>query len=171
MRNERQLDVQDGERLAVRAADVSLARFIPDLPALASIPFRVTVMWAHHDACHYFKPYDEVLPRLYGTAESAADYRLERPSAGRRPASGDVRSGQSPHVGHHQRLVTMEAQCLLAQRGMADLRLVSQADGQLVLHQAGCEPLHVQMNLPDRTVSVINNRLTAQPDLIISTVS
>ena len=30
-----------------------------------------------------------------------------------------------------------------------------------------CEPLHVQLNLPDRIVSVINTRLTPQPDLAV----
>ena len=54
----------------------SLRRFLPDcdrVPA-ESDRFPLTPAWAHHDAYHYFRPFDDALRRIFGRPASLADY-------------------------------------------------------------------------------------------------
>jgi len=54
----------------------SLRRFLPDLEQVRpdSTYCPLTSAWAHHDACHYFKPYDEAMRRIFGQPKTVADY-------------------------------------------------------------------------------------------------
>ena len=54
----------------------SLRRFLPDLEQARpdSPHWPLTSAWAHHDACHYFKPYDEAMRRIFGQPKTVADY-------------------------------------------------------------------------------------------------
>ncbi|HOM17910.1 MAG TPA: hypothetical protein PLQ00_11315, partial [Thermoguttaceae bacterium] len=54
----------------------SLRRFLPELEQAdpASPLYPLTEAWAHHDACSYFKPFDEAVRRIFGQPKSVADY-------------------------------------------------------------------------------------------------
>jgi len=142
----------------------SLAKFIPDLGP-RSPRYQPDAVWAHHDACFFMKPFDEALSRLHGDAADAVDYAWKA-----HLIAADQHRSIFEAVNHRMWDVTS---------GMTQWKINScwpSVEWQVFdwylkpmvswfyLKKAG-EPLHVQLNLPDRTVSVINTRLSPRSDL------
>jgi len=142
----------------------SLAKFLPDL-APKNGRFGPDSVWAHHDACSYSKSFHEALVRLHGEAENAPDYAWKA-----HLVAADQHRSIFEAVNHRMWDITS---------GMTQWKINScwpSVEWQVFdwylkpmvswfyLKKAG-EPLHVQLNLPDRMVSVINTRLAPQSDL------
>jgi exo-1,4-beta-D-glucosaminidase len=142
----------------------SLAKFLPDMQPKNG-RFEPDEVWAHHDACHYSKGFHEALVRLHGEAPNAADYAWKA-----HLVAADQHRSIFEAVNHRMWDITS---------GMTQWKINScwpSVEWQVFdwylkpmvswfyLKKAG-EPLHVQLNLPDRMVSVINTRLVPQSDL------
>ena len=144
----------------------SLAKFLPDLQPKNG-HFGPDGIWAHHDACHYSKGFHEALVRLHGEAGNATDYAWKA-----HLVAADQHRSLFEAVNHRMWDITS---------GMTQWKINScwpSVEWQVYdwylkpmvswyyLKKAG-EPLHVQFNLPDRMISVINTRLVPQSDLEI----
>jgi exo-1,4-beta-D-glucosaminidase len=142
----------------------SLARFLPDLQSKNG-RFGPDGVWAHHDACNYSKGFNEALIRLHGESENAADYAWKA-----HLVAADQHRSIFEAVNHRMWDITS---------GMTQWKINScwpSVEWQVFdwylkpmvswfyLKKAG-EPLHVQLNLPDNTVSVINRQLMDVPNL------
>lgn len=142
----------------------SLAKFLPDLQPKNG-RFEPDGVWAHHDACHYSKSFNDALKRLHGEAENATDYAWKA-----HLLTADQHRSIFEAVNHRMWDITS---------GMTQWKINScwpSVEWQVYdwylkpmvswfyLKKAG-EPLHVQLNLPDNTVSVINRQFTSQPSL------
>jgi len=142
----------------------SLARFLPDLMA-PSDRFAPDAVWAHHDACGYFKPYDEALRRLHGDAESAADYAWKA-----HLLTADQHRAMFEAVQHRLWDITsgFTQWKINACWPSVEWQLVDWYLKPMVSYfytKRACEPLHVQLNQPDRTVSVINKEAAPREGL------
>lgn len=144
----------------------SLLRFLPDAEAAPPGPtFPVTAAWAHHDACHYFKPYDAALRKLYGQPKSLLDYLAKGALL-----SADQHRAMFEAANHRMWDVTsgFSQWKLNACWPCVEWQLYDYYLRPLVSHfyvKKACEPLHVQLTPLDRAVTVVNNRLTPQPGL------
>ncbi|MCY3024473.1 MAG: beta-mannosidase [Planctomycetota bacterium] len=147
----------------------SLAKFLPDLGARsAKAPFPLTEAWAHHGANHYYKPYDQAIRRLHGEPESVADYCWKA-----HLVTADQHRSFYEAVNHRMWEITS---------GFTEWKINScfpdvQWQNFDYFHKPGvshffikraCEPLHVQMDLIDHAVSVINCRPEPQPGLEVT---
>ena len=144
----------------------SLSKFIPNLgEGAAKDLYPLNPTWAHHGANHYYKPYDDALRRLHGEPESVADYcwkghlvtadqhRSMYEAANHR--LWDITSGFT-----QWKINTCEPS---VQWQVFDWYLKPMVSWFYI--KRACEPLHVQLNLPDRMVSVINTHLTPRSGL------
>ena len=148
----------------------SLARFLPDLGARGTngAPFPLTADWAHHGANHYYKPYDQALRQLHGDPESVADYCWKG-----HLLTADQHRSFYEAVNHRMWDITSGFTEWKINASFPDVQwqnfdyfhkpMVS----QFYIKRA-CEPLHVQLNLIDHAVSVINCRLEPQPGLAVN---
>jgi exo-1,4-beta-D-glucosaminidase len=142
----------------------SLSKFLPDLQPKNG-RFEPDGVWAHHDACSYSKSFHEALVRLHGEAQNAADYAWKA-----HLVAADQHRSIFEAVNHRMWDITS---------GMTQWKINScwpSVEWQVFdwylkpmvswfyLKKAG-EPLHVQLNLPDRMVSVINTRPVPQSNL------
>ncbi len=148
----------------------SLSRFIPDLGGKSSAssggaPYPLDETWAHHGANHYYKNYDLALRRLHGEPESVADYCWKS-----HLVTADQHRSMFEAVNHRLWDITsgftqwkLNACEPSVQWQIFDWYLKPMVSYFYI--KKACEPLHVQLNLPDHTVSVINHRLQPQPEL------
>jgi exo-1,4-beta-D-glucosaminidase len=136
----------------------SLAKFLPDLGAKSDkgAPFPLTESWAHHGSNHYYKGYDQAIRRLYGEPESVADYCWKA-----HLVTADQHRSFYEAVNHRMWDITS---------GFTEWKINScfpdvQWQNFDYFHKPGishffikrsCEPLHVQMDLIDNGVSIIN---------------
>jgi len=148
----------------------SLSKFIPDLESAPadSDRYPLTPTWAHHDACHYFKPFDDALRRIFGRPKNVVDYcrkaavlgadqhRAMYEAANHR--MWDISSGVS------QWKLTASAPSVEWQ--IYDWYLKPMTSFYYI--RKACEPLHVQLSPLDSMVSVINHRLEAQKGLEVT---
>jgi exo-1,4-beta-D-glucosaminidase len=148
----------------------SLARFLPDLGARSTdgAPFPLTEAWAHHGANDYYKPYDAAIRRLHGEPESVADYCWKG-----HLVTADQHRSFYEAVNHRLWDITS---------GFTEWKINScypdvQWQNFDYYHKPGvsqfyikraCEPLHIQLNLIDHVVSIINCRLQPQADLEVT---
>ena len=147
----------------------SLSRFIPDLlDAPAGPHFPLNKTWAHHGANQYYKGYDAALRRLHGEPESVADYCWKG-----NLVTADQHRSMYEAVNHRMWDVTsgftewkINACEPSIQWQVFDWYLKPMVSWFYV--KKACEPLHVQFNLPDRMVSVINTRQEPQRDLEVT---
>lgn len=144
----------------------SLVKFIPDLQPRDG-HFGPDSVWAHHDACHYSKGYNEALKRLHGEAENAVDYAWKA-----HLVTADQHRSIFEAVNHRMWDITsgmtqwkVNACWPSVEWQVYDWYLKPMVSWYY-LKKAG-EPLHVQLNLPDNTVSVINRQLTSQTNLTV----
>jgi hypothetical protein len=144
----------------------SLAQFIPTL-LTPSERFAPDAVWAHHDACHYFQPYDEALRRLHGEATSATDYAWKA-----HLLTADQHRAMFEAVNHRSWDITSGFtqwkinSCWPSVEWQIFDWYLKPMVSWFYIKRAN-EPLHVQLNLPDGTISVINTRLTQQTDLTV----
>ncbi|MCS7305318.1 MAG: beta galactosidase jelly roll domain-containing protein [Thermoguttaceae bacterium] len=145
----------------------SLRRFLPDLDKAdpASPVYPLTDAWAHHDACSYFKPFDEALRRIFGQPKSVAEYcrwanllsydqhRAMFEAAQHR--MWDITSGFSQWK--------LNACWPSVEWQLYDWYLRPMVSFFAV--RKACEPVHVQMEPVDRMVQVVNNRFTPMEGL------
>jgi len=144
----------------------SLRRFLPDLDAAPPGPtYPVTAAWAHHDACHYFGPFDAALRRLYGQPKSVLDYLAKAMLL-----TADEHRAMFEAANHRMWDITS---------GFSEWKLNAawpSVEWQLYdwylrptvafyYLKKACEPLHVQLTPLDQAVTVVNNRLAPQPGL------
>ncbi|MDD4871071.1 MAG: beta-mannosidase [Kiritimatiellae bacterium] len=148
----------------------SLAKFIPDLGAYGTnaAAFPLTETWAHHGANHYYKPYDQAIRRLHGEPETVADYCWKA-----HLITADQHRSFYEAVNHRMWDITS---------GFTEWKINScYPDVQwqnfdyyhkpVISHffiKKACEPVHVQMELIDYAVSVINCRLEPQSGLEVT---
>jgi exo-1,4-beta-D-glucosaminidase len=136
----------------------SLAKFLPDLGQKSDkgAPFPLTDDWAHHGSNHYYKPYDQAIRRLHGEPQSVADYCWKA-----HLVTADQHRSFYEAVNHRMWDITS---------GFTEWKINScfpdvQWQNFDYFHKPGishfiikrsCEPLHVQMDLIDYGVSIIN---------------
>ncbi len=148
----------------------SLAKFLPDLGTQGANgePFPLTAAWAHHGANHYYKPYDQAIRRLHGAPSSVADYCWKG-----HLVTADQHRSFYEAVNHRMWEITSGFTEWKINSCFPDVQWQNfdyfhkPVISHFVIKRA-CEPLHVQMNLIDHAVSVINCRPQPQPDLEVS---
>jgi len=146
----------------------SLRRFIPDLECAPSGPtYPVTTAWAHHDACHYFAPYDAALRRLYGQPQNVLDYLAKGALL-----TADEHRAMYEAANHRMWDITsgfsewkLNAAWPSVEWQLYDWYLRPTVSYYYV--KKACEPVHVQLTPLDQTVAVVNNRLTPQEGLSV----
>ncbi|MHB9048006.1 MAG: glycoside hydrolase family 2 protein, partial [Pirellulales bacterium] len=147
----------------------SLSRFIPNLNTAAAGPlFPLTKTWAHHGANHYYQGYDGALRRLHGEPESVADYCWKG-----HLVTADQHRSMFEAANHRMWDVTsgFTQWKINACEPSIQWQIFDWYHKPMVSWfyiKKACEPLHVQLNLPDRTVSVINTTEEARADLTLA---
>ena len=144
----------------------SLRRFLPDLDQAPPGPtFPLTASWAHHDACHYFGPYDAALRRLYGEPRSVLDYLAKGLLV-----TADEHRAMYEAANHRMWDITsgfsewkLNAAWPSVEWQLYDWYL--RPTVALYYVKKACEPLHVQLAPLDMEVAVVNNRLAPQDGL------
>jgi hypothetical protein len=145
----------------------SLTRFIPNTNGTRT-PFALDSVWAHHGANQYLKGYDQALRRLHGEPESMADYCWK----GHLLAADQHRSFFEA-VNHRLWDITSGAtqwkinSCEPSVQWQIFDWYHKPMASYFYIRKA-CEPLHVQLNLPDHQVSVINTQRRDEPDLQVT---
>jgi len=146
----------------------SLARFLPEVGAPATERGRLYPLdraWAHHGANNYYQGYDQALRRLHGEPESVADYCWKG-----HLVTADQHRSIFEAVNHRLWDITsgMTQWKINACEPSVQWQLFDWYHKPMVswfYAKKATEPLHVQLNLPDRMVSIINTRLAGQRDL------
>jgi len=148
----------------------SLARFLPDLgaPSSAGAPFPLTDAWAHHGANDYYQPYDQAIRRLHGEPESVADYCWKG-----HLVTADQHRSFYEAVNHRMWDITSGFTEWKINSCFPDVQWQNfdYYHKPVVSHfyiKRACQPLHVQLNLIDHAVSVVNCRLQPQQGLAVS---
>jgi len=147
----------------------SLSRFIPDLQGAPAGPkYPLTKTWAHHGANQYYKGYDAALRRLHGEPESVADYCWKG-----HLVTADQHRSMFEAVNHRLWDVTsgFTEWKINACEPSIQWQIFDWYHKPMVSYfyiKRACEPLHVQLNLPDRTVSVINTTLQPRADMEVT---
>ena len=119
--------------------------------------------WAHHGANHYYKGYDQ---RCAGCTANRTAWRTIAGKATSSPPTSTGRSlrpsitgsGTSPAGSPQWKINACEPS---VQWQIFDYFLKPMVSRFFIKN--ACEPLHVQLNLPDRNVSVINLHVRPQP--------
>ncbi len=145
----------------------SLAKFIPDLGTIKSDndPFPLTPTWAHHGANGYYYEYDAAIRRLFGEPESVADYCWQG-----HLVTADQHRAFYEAVNHRMWDITSGFTEWKINSAFPDVQwqnfdyYLKPGISHFYIKRA-CEPLHIQLNLIDNMVSVINTRLNAQSNL------
>lgn len=144
----------------------SLRRFLPGVEhAPAGPTYPVTAAWAHHDACHYFGPYDAALRKIFGPPEDLAEY-LARGVL----LSADAHRAMYEAANHRMWDITsgFSQWKLNACWPSVEWQLYDWYLRPLVSYyyvKKACEPLHVQLTPLDGAVTVVNHRLEPQEKL------
>jgi exo-1,4-beta-D-glucosaminidase len=144
----------------------SLRRFLPDLDEAPPGPtYPVTAAWAHHDACHYFGPYDAAVRRLYGEPKGVLDYLAKAYLV-----SADEHRAMYEAANHRMWEITsgfsewkLNAAWPSVEWQLYDWYLRPTVTYYYV--KKACEPVHVQLTPLDMAVTVVNNRLAPQTNL------
>lgn len=146
----------------------SLRRFIPDMDNAPPGPtYPVTAAWAHHDACHYFGPYDAALRKLYGQPQNVFDYLAKGVLL-----TADEHRAMYEAANHRMWDITsgFSEWKLNAAWPSVEWQLYDWYLRPLVTYyyvKKACEPVHVQLTPLDRAVTVVNNRLEPQGGLAV----
>jgi exo-1,4-beta-D-glucosaminidase len=144
----------------------SLRRFLPDLDNTPPGPtYPVTAAWAHHDACHYFGPYDAALRKLYGQPQSVLDYLAKAVllTADEHRAMYDAANHRMWDITSGFSEWKLNAAWPSVEWQLYDWYLRPTVAFYYV--KKACEPVHVQLTPLDGAVSVVNNRLEPKGNL------
>ena len=148
----------------------SLKKFIPDLTPDDEVKFPLNHTWGYHDACEEngkYSLYDKAIRQRYGEPQDVADYLLK----------GQLINAENYRaifeaVNHSLDRV---AGVILWKTNPAWPSVIWQLYDWYLCPNAGyyytkkaCEPLHIQFNIDDQSVSVINNHLDPKNDLLAS---
>ncbi|HUT94868.1 MAG TPA: glycoside hydrolase family 2 protein [Thermoguttaceae bacterium] len=144
----------------------SLRRFLPDLDNAPPGPtYPVTAAWAHHDACHYFGPYDAALRKLYGQPQSVLDYlaKAAQLTANEHRAMYEAANHRLWDITSGFSEWKLNAAWPSVEWQLYDWYLRPTVAFYYV--KKACEPVHVQLTPLDGAVTVVNNRLEPQGGL------
>jgi hypothetical protein len=147
----------------------SLKRFIPDLTPDPEVKFPLNHTWGYHDACEgngKYSLYDEAIRRRYGEPEDLADY---------------VKKAQLINAENYRAIfesvshaMDRVAGVILWKTNPAWPSVIWQLYDWYLCPNAGyyytkkaCELLHVQLNIDDLSVSVINHHNETKEAVII----
>jgi exo-1,4-beta-D-glucosaminidase len=145
----------------------SLNKFIGNASARSAGEklFPLTPTWAHHGANNYYAPCDAALRRLHGEPDSVVDYCWKQ-----HLVTADQNRAMFEAVNHRMWEITsgFTQWKINSCEPSIQWQIFDWYHKPMVswfyIRKAG-EPLHVQLNSPDRMVSVINTRLTPQREL------
>ncbi len=145
----------------------TLVKIIPNLVPDSSLPYPLNNTWGYHDACSGNGKYDiyyKAMVRSYGTPSGLKDFSLKM-----QMVNANGYRGIFEAVGHK-----------LAQTGGVMLWKLNAAFPSVVWQvydwylepnagyyfmQRACEPLHIQLNLDDSSVAVVNRTYHDQRQL------
>ncbi|UCC38690.1 MAG: hypothetical protein JSV96_12805 [Candidatus Aminicenantes bacterium] len=146
----------------------SLKKFIPDLTPDDKVKFPLNHVWGYHDACEgngKFSLYDNAIRERYGEPRDVADY---------------IKKGQLVNAENYRAIfesvnhaMDRVSGVILWKANPAWPSVIWQLYDWYLSPNAGyyytkkaCEPLHIQLNIDDLGVSVINNHLESENDLL-----
>ena len=146
----------------------SLRRFIPDLGRTAvGAPYPLSETWAHHGANSYYKPYDEAIRRLYGEPDTVVDYCMKG-----HLVTADQHRAMFEAAQHRMWDITsgftqwkVNACWPSVQWQIYDWFLKPMVSYYFIKN--ACEPLHVQMDPIDNTVTVVNHGIEPRERLVV----
>lgn len=137
----------------------SLRKFIPNLGPSKNKPFPLNDIWGYHDACEgngKYHLYDEAIRERYGSPNNVTEYTFKAQFVNANSYRAIFEA-----VNHHMWDITSGV--LLWKTNSAWPSVVWQLYDWYLRPNAGyyytkkaCEPLHVQLNLDDLSVSIIN---------------
>ncbi|TDX01270.1 glycoside hydrolase family 2 protein [Dinghuibacter silviterrae] len=147
----------------------TLSKIIPDLVPDTSLPFPLNNTWGYHDACEgaarYSKYYATMVDE-FGAPTSIRDFSTKMQFL-----NADGYRGIFEAAGHH---LNTTGGVMLWKLNSAFPSVVWQIYDWYLEPNAGyyfmqraCEPVHVQLNLDDTAVAVINRTYTARPGLSV----
>lgn len=146
----------------------SLKKFIPDLTPDAEVKFPLNHVWGYHDACEgngKYSLYDNAICERYGEPKDLKDY---------------MKKGQVVNAENYRAIfeavnhaLNQVAGVLLWKTNPAWPSVVWQLYDWYLCPNAGfyyvkkaCEPLHIQLNIDDLSVSVVNNHFESRKELL-----
>lgn len=146
----------------------SLKKFIPDLTPNHEVRFPLNHTWGYHDACEgngKYSLYDKAIRQRYGEPKDLEDY---------------IEKGQLVNAENYRAIfeavnhaMNRVAGVLLWKTNPAWPSIIWQLYDWYLCPNAGyyfikkaCEPLHIQLNIDDLKVSVINNLLESKDGLL-----
>lgn len=146
----------------------SLKKFIPELTPDPKIKFPLNHIWGYHDACEgngKYSLYDNAIRERYGQPKDLADY---------------LKKGQLVNAENYRAIfesvnhaMNRVAGILLWKINPAWPSVIWQLFDWYLCPNAGfyyvkkaCEPLHIQLNIDDLSVFVINNHFESKNDLL-----
>jgi len=146
----------------------SLKKFIPDLSPDDEVNFPLNHTWGYHDACEgngKYSLYDKAIRQRYGEPKNVTDY---------------IKKGQLVNAENYRAIFESVNQAMERVAGIilwktnpAWPSVIWQLYDWYLSPNAGyyyakkaCEPLHVQLNIDNQSISVINNHLESQNDLL-----
>jgi len=144
----------------------SIKKIIPDWDRpLAKAPYPLNSNWAYHGANNYFQNYDRAVRRLYGEPESLEDYCLKAHlvTANQHRAMFEAAHHRKWDITSGFLQWKMNSAWPDVQWQLYDYYL--RPTPSLYYIKNACEPLHIQMNPLDSTVTVINHFREARNDL------
>jgi hypothetical protein len=145
----------------------SLAKIIPDLVPDTTLPFPLNNSWGYHDACTgngKYNTYYQAMEKRYGPPKSLRDFsdKMQLLNAGGYRSIFEA-------VGHK---LTETGGVMLWKLNAAFPSVIWQVYDWYLEPNAGyyfmkraCEPLHIQLNLDDSTVALVNRTYQAYDDL------
>ena len=148
----------------------SLKKFIPDLTPDHEVKFPLNHTWGYHDACEgngKYSHYDQAIRERYGEPLDVEDY---------------IKKGQLINAESYRAIFEAVNQAMDRVAGVLLWKInpawpsvIWQLYDWYLCPNAGyyytkkaCEPLHIQLNLDDLSVSVINNHLESIDSLVAS---
>jgi Exo-beta-D-glucosaminidase Ig-fold domain/Glycosyl hydrolases family 2/Glycosyl hydrolases family 2, TIM barrel domain/Glycosyl hydrolases family 2, sugar binding domain len=145
----------------------SLAKNISNLVPDSTLPYPLNHTWGYHDACTGNGRYDlyyDAMKTRYGPAVSMKDYcdKMQLVNA-------DAYRGTFEAAGH---MLNENGGIMLWKLNAAFPSVIWQVYDWFLMPNAGfyfmqnaCEPVHIQLNLDDSMVAVINRTYKQQPEL------
>lgn len=146
----------------------SLKKFIPDLTPDDEVKFPLNHVWGYHDACEgngKYSLYDNAIRKRYGEPKDVADY---------------IKKGQVVNAENYRAIfesvnhaMDRVAGVILWKTNPAWPSVIWQLYDWYLSPNAGyyyaknaCEPVHIQLNIDDQSVSVINNHFESKNNLM-----
>ena len=142
----------------------SLKKFIPDLTPQDGVPFPLNHTWGYHDACEgngKYSLYDQALRQRYGEPEDVADYVNKA-----QLINAESYRAMFEAVNH---AMDRTAGVILWKANPAWPSVIWQLYDWYLSPNAGyyytkkaCEPIHVQLNIDDLSISAVNQTRETQ---------